>query len=253
MRVRTKLIISISMMVVLFWFICHNAGVNFGNLQKRFAAVENDIIPDTSAVAEVERAADDVYHESMDYILYNMTGAKEAALSKMNYLKDISEQYIPYGENVGNELNNTNQKLMSKIEVLNTSIIALMNLKEYGASHDQLMRHNSGTSLPALLDLKQFATEREMANIENLALVKADFDQAYNNSIRSLLIYASLITLIAVGASILITRSITRPLHALHKGTEIIGEGNLDYKVSRLNVDFESIRGLGLLVVPKSP
>ena len=46
----------------------------------------------------------------------------------------------------------------------------------------------------------------------------------------SLLAYAFTI-LLAIGIALALTRSIVEPLQALYKGTEIIGQGDLDYKV----------------------
>lgn len=47
-----------------------------------------------------------------------------------------------------------------------------------------------------------------------------------------LILFAGLITIFLGGAAaIFIAKRITDPIHKLHKGTEIIGEGNLDYRV----------------------
>ncbi len=42
---------------------------------------------------------------------------------------------------------------------------------------------------------------------------------------------ASAVLLLAIGIALALTRSIVEPLKALYKGTEIIGQGDLDYKV----------------------
>ena len=72
MKVRTKLIIGFSLVVVLMWLITFYAGNNYGNLQNRFTAVEEVIIPDTFNMIEVENVADELYHQSMEYILNDL-------------------------------------------------------------------------------------------------------------------------------------------------------------------------------------
>jgi len=48
-------------------------------------------------------------------------------------------------------------------------------------------------------------------------------------------IFATLLVVTLV--SLVLMRSITRPIHLLHEGTEIVGEGNLDYKVGTSTQD----------------
>ncbi len=231
MKVRTKLIIGFSAIVVLLWLIVSYAGNNYGNLKQQFTAVEEDIIPNTMDLTEVEKAADEAYRQSMDYILYDITEAKQSAIYQINYLNDIRKKYVSYEDDIENEEYIANQELISRINMLILGIITVMNLKEMGGSRDQILAQDRNTSLPALLDLEQFINEQKAASIDELAVVKTNFRQAYTTGINWLFISAGLITLIAVAASFLVTRSITRPLHALHKGTEIIARGNLDYKV----------------------
>ncbi len=231
MKVRVKLIIGFSAIVICLWLIVSYAGNNYGNLKQQFTAVGEDIIPNTMDLTEVEKTAYDAYRQSVDYILFDMTEAKQNAIYKINYLNDIRKKYVSYGEGIEDEEYIVHQELISRINVLTLGIITVMNMKEMGANLDELLAQDRNTNLPALLDLEHYINEQKAANIEELAVVKTDFQQAYTQGINWLLISAGLITLIAVAASFLTTRSITRPLHALHKGTEIIAKGNLDYKV----------------------
>jgi len=50
---------------------------------------------------------------------------------------------------------------------------------------------------------------------------------------RNIILFSSIfILLLAIGIGILISRSISKPLHALYKGVKIIGKGDLDYKIN---------------------
>ena len=59
MKVRTKLIIGFSVIVVLLWTIVVHAGVNLSDLNTQFSAVEEDILPDTIAITELETLSGD--------------------------------------------------------------------------------------------------------------------------------------------------------------------------------------------------
>lgn len=66
-------------------------------------------------------------------------------------------------------------------------------------------------------------------------VIKMDIDEAYDHiyKLRNRTIIIVLITIIAVTLTALrISRSISAPIKALHKGSEIIGSGDLDHKVA---------------------
>ncbi len=71
-------------------------------------------------------------------------------------------------------------------------------------------------------------------------LVEMDEDKAFVHivQLRNYLFFIEGIVMLLVAALILaLANSISKPLHELHKGTEIIGSGNLDYKVGRNTKD----------------
>jgi PAS domain S-box-containing protein len=71
-------------------------------------------------------------------------------------------------------------------------------------------------------------------------VLKMDSDEAYKHiySFRYWTFFIGLITLLVVSLIALrISRSISKPINALHKGSEIIGSGNLDYKVGTDAID----------------
>lgn len=71
-------------------------------------------------------------------------------------------------------------------------------------------------------------------------VIKIDEKEALDPVIKlrnNIFIVAIIFMVLGVAASILIARSISGPVQLLHKGTEIIGEGNLDYKVGINSAD----------------
>jgi len=230
MKVRTKLIIGFSAIVVLLWVIVVYAGSNFGNLNRQFITAEEAIIPGTLAMSDVENVANHIHQDTMKYILYDDAEAKEAALSHLSRLQEIETRYFLQGTPTIEELK-ANQIILGEIADFYSSIAVLINLKERGTGQDELFTRERDTVIPALLALQEDVNQRKTQYVEALATAKTDFNKAYTSGVNSLFFSAGLITLLTILAAIIVTRSIVRPLLALRKGTEMIAKGNLDHKV----------------------
>ncbi len=244
MKIRTKLIIGFSVIVVLLWLIIVYTGYNFGNLNRQFSAVEEDIIPDTIAMTEVETISNEIYRDVTeylyrDYLYYDIEAAKNAALLKLSRLEEIRLEYLPITalpgmlEN-GKDCMSEHGKdciLAEKIFDFYFSATGIIDLKERGADYGELLARDRTVFLPALLSMQQRAGELKAASIAELTTVKTAFDRAFNSGTHSIFLSAALITLLAIAAVLFTTRIILRPLLALRKGTEMIAKGKLDYKV----------------------
>jgi PAS domain S-box-containing protein len=231
MKVRTKLIIGFSAAMVLLWLIVIYAISNVGILKEHFVAVENDIIPNTVDIGEIAKAADEAYQSTMDYALYNLSESKDSAESQIQELEQLSDKYLPQTEEINSDEYSDNQKLVAQINMLILSLTNIINLKEQGIGHSELLALDRNTSLPAIANLEQSIGERQADSIIQLAAISEDYKQAHFDVVHWLLVSAGLLTILVVAAAYLTTRSIVRPLHALHKGTEMIARGRLDYKV----------------------
>ena len=237
MKVRTKLIIGFSAVVVLLWLIVFYAANNMGGLKEHFLAVESDIIPNTLEINEIEKAADEAYQLTMDYVLRDIPEAKESSRTKIDELEQLSQEYLPQAEQIGPDEYSDNQELLVKIDTLILNLTYTLNLKELGTSRSELLAFDRNTSLPAFLGLEQFINEKQADSIVQLSAIGEDYKQAHSIGILWLLVSAGFITIIGIAAAYLTTRSIVRPLHALHKGTDMIAQGKLDYKVGTKSED----------------
>ncbi len=230
MRVRTKLIIGFSVIALLVCGISLYATNNFGNLKNQFTVIEKEVIPATLAMNELEKVATDSYLETMKYILYDDTTAKEAALSHLNHLQEIETQFSPYSTTKTQEFE-SNQIMTGRIADLFASVGTLMDYKRRGAGYEELLAIDRTTGLPSLLALQQEIAKRKIYYIQELGLVRSDFNFVYSKGVQSILLAAVMGILLATLAATMTTRSIVQPLSALRKGTEMIAKGDLNYKV----------------------
>jgi PAS domain S-box-containing protein len=229
MKVRTKLLIGFSVFVVLLWVIALYAGSSFGNLYGQFKSVDEEIIPGTFSMVDLETTCNNIYHETMRYIIYDSADAKDAAMSGLSHLQEIQTGYVrqdkPYISI------KTDEVMEGRIVEFYFSIANLLEAKKRGYGYEDLMIMDRRFSFPALLSLQQIISERKAQYITQVASVETAFHSAYYSDVRSLFIIAGLFTLLAIGAALFLSRSILRPLGVLHKGTEMIAGGDLNYKV----------------------
>jgi len=228
MKVKTKLIISFTVIVALLWLIALYAVNNFGNLDKQFAVIEEEILPGTSALNEAEKYANDAFAEAINYVISNDAAMKEAALLNLEHLKEIEIRYYRY------EMEQDRLEAAQRVEGIITDfslfIVALMDSETQEISAWPPLVNNT-SDIPPIHTLQQEIDKIRTQYDEKLEEVKTDFNNVYNSSVHSLLLSAGLIALITIAAAIITTRSIVRPLLALRQGTKEIAQGNLKYKV----------------------
>jgi Four helix bundle sensory module for signal transduction len=73
MKVRTKLILGFSIIVLLICVVVFVAGTHSRNLKDQFTIIQEDIIPGMAILNEVEKAANDTFSEIINYISSNGT------------------------------------------------------------------------------------------------------------------------------------------------------------------------------------
>ena len=100
MKTRTKLIFGFATIVILLWMIVAYAAGNLSYLNRQFSTVEEEIIPDTIAVTEVEKLSSEIYRDVTeyiyrDYLYYDIEESKDAALQKLSRLQEIGLEYKP--------------------------------------------------------------------------------------------------------------------------------------------------------------
>ncbi len=231
MKVRTKLFIGFAVIVSLLWAVGLLSWSIFGNLNEQFAVVEEDVIPNTFAMNELDTLSNHIYREVSEYIYHGSEEAKTAAIANLDRLEEIGMEYLPAVATPGMMEHGKDSALAGKIFDFYFSSTWIIDLKERGADYDTILARDRSMSLSSLLAMQEHDDILKAASIASLARAKTSFNKAYRGGLNAIHITAALVTLAGIIACILVTRSIVHPLIALRKGTEAIAQGNLDYKV----------------------
>ncbi|MCK4829857.1 PAS domain S-box protein, partial [bacterium] len=231
MKVRAKLGLGFLVVVLLIWVTVFFAGNTYSNIDEEFQLLREDIVPDVIAMSEMEMAANKAAHEVMDYVINGDEESKQITLSATEYLEKLGLEHLEHETHIGQEEQKVAEELMVKIDTFTGTVVELISLKEQGVSTDELLRREDEATHPALATLLEQVREHKAVHMEELAEAEEAVHEAQTTGVQLLFLIAGLTTLFAAGVAFFVVRSIVNPLRALHKGTEVIGQGNLDYKV----------------------
>jgi len=156
---------------------------------------------------------------------------KEWIQETASSLENIAREHREHETHIGLEEQKAAQELENRVKQLSSAVAEIVNLKDQGMEIDELKERMQKSFALVFPPLVKQLEERKEAHTEELAAAEEAVRQAESSGRQALLLTAGLITLLGVTAAFFMRRSIVKPLHALHKGTEIIGQGNLDYKV----------------------
>lgn len=203
-------------------------------IREGFEALGDDIMPGAIAMAEMEGKCQQAAHELMGFIaIAGEDEKKEKAIqADLESLEKTATEHLERGKHIDLEDQEAARQLMTETERFASACTEIVNLKKKGLNTNELLEKKKNSFNPALDSLMSLLTKHKAAHMLELAKAEGAVSQANIRGEQvALAVSFSVIFISAVIA--LVTRgSIVRPLHALHKGTEIIGKGNLDYKVA---------------------
>lgn len=236
MKVRTKLTIGFSLVVALIWITVFLAVNTYQNIHEEFTALEEDIVPGAIAMSEMKEKAEEIKAWSLVYIIRgDAVGmdkpVKEWLQESTAELEKLAQEHTEYETRIGLEEQKAAEELENRVKQVSSAVVEIINMKDRGVEFDELIEKREEVFAPVFQPLITQLEEHKATHMEELAKSEEAVYKAHFFGMRTLFLSAGLITFLAVAAAILITRSIVRPLHALHIGTEIIEQGNLDYKV----------------------
>jgi signal transduction histidine kinase len=200
--------------------------------REAFDALRDDIMPSTIAMTEMKEKCQQIAHDLMDYMIAADEEKKETVKNDLNSLEEIATEHLQCGKHVNLEEQEASTQLRTEIERFTLVCTEIMNLKEQGLSTNELLEKEEDSFHPAINTLLAQLRKCTAAHKRKLAETEGAVSQAYIWGEQVALAVSFSVIFLSAMIALITTRSIVRPLHALHKGTEIIGKGNLDYKVA---------------------
>ena len=237
MKIGQKLALGFFVAVLCVWATVFFANYTYSKIHKEFELLKEDIIPGAIAMAEINGVATEIAHWLMDHMVHGEEEYAEKIQLAMEGIKKQGLVHLEHETHIGQEEQKVAKELVSKIQGFAAAAKKIIDMKKQEVSLDELIKREDKIFHPAMTILSQQLNEHKAVHMKELAEAEEAVHKAHLSGVRFLLLSAFIITLFAVAISFFITRSIAKPIHALHKGTEIIGKGNLDYKVATDSMD----------------
>lgn len=234
MKIGVKLALGFSFVVIAMLatvLFCLNTNKN---IRMQFEALGDNIVPGAIAMTAMEGKCLQVAHDLMRFI--TTTGEeqkKEQAIqSSLESLEKALAELAGYSGCAVWEEKESTKQLIAEAGRLTSICAEIINLKKQGLGADELLEKKKNSFNPLLDSLLAQIRKRTAEHMQALAKAEGAVSQAHIWGEQIALAVSFSIIFVSAIIALITTRSIVRPIHALHKGTEIIGKGNLDYKVA---------------------
>jgi len=231
MKIGQKLILGFAGITFLVGFVGYIGIRTFRDIGAIFEELKSNIVPGVFVMSDLDRMAVELDHAIMEYILRGKNDDKEESQAIMKNLEKLAAKHTEHERHIGLEEKKAAKEIEEKIKTINSIATGIINLKDQGAAAEVLWKKEDVEFDSASDVLSEQVTEHKAVHMEELAEAEKAIHRAHFFGVRALLSTTILIVLLAIVIALITTRLIVKPLHALHKGTEIIGAGNLDYKV----------------------
>jgi len=236
MKVSVKLTIGFFVIISLIWVTVFFALNTYTKTYKEIELLKDDIVPGVIAMTDMKEKT----HEIKGWLFIYITEGNVLRQGKpveewlqecMRSLEETAKEHREHETHIDPEEQKIAEELESKVKQLNSGVVEIVNLKDQDAEVDELLEKMQESFGPGFLPLIKQLGEHKAMHVEELAESEKAVQEAYTSGVRFLLLIAILVTFLAGVVGLSVAKSIVNPLRALHKGTEEIAQGNLDYRV----------------------
>ena len=231
MKLSIKLTAGFSVIILFILIIGLFSWNAYRDIYQEFELLKEDIIPGTIKMMGMEGTVNQITDDLQDYMVSGTEEEEKAVRVGLELLEKDGKEHLKHERHIGQRENKSAQELLEKIGIFSSAVMEISKLKKQGVGIDELLEKEDRELHPAMDALVKQLREHKAVHLEELAEAEEVVHGTYIQGMRILLLSVLVIALLAAAIAIAITRSITRPIKTLHEGTEIVGGGNLDYKI----------------------
>jgi len=231
MKLSIKLTAGFSVIILFILIIGLFSWNAYRDIYQEFELLKEDIIPGTIKMMGMEGTVNQITDDLQDYMVSGTEEEEKAVRVGLELLEKDGKEHLKHERHIGQRENKSAQELLEKIGIFSSAVMEISKLKKQGVGIDELLEKEDRELHPAMDALVKQLREHKAVHLEELAEAEEAVHGTYIQDMRILLLSVLVIVLLAAAIAIAITRSVTRPIKTLHEGTEIVGGGNLDYKM----------------------
>ena len=231
MRISTKLTAGFSLVIL---SILLTAGLSlsvYREINEKCIALRDEIKPNVVAMMQLYNAIIDLHHWSMTYALYGQEEHKQKVQSAIEHTEKIALEHLEHEKPHGQVKQIMAEEIMVKVKRFTLTITEIFTLREQGMEAPEIFQIKAVEFHSAVNTLLGELGEYRTFLIGELTLSQQVLHESRALGAKIIVVGTVFIMLLASTIGFAITMSIARPVRRLHRGVEIISEGNLDYKI----------------------
>lgn len=229
MRIAQRLAVGFADIVLLTCAISL-LGVNiFTEAYEKVAPLQEEVAPAAMAMVELDAATWELADLTMEYAVHGQEEDREELQSAVERVKKLGLAYLDHC--IGQEQREAAQQLVGLTDESISAVAGIVALKGRGVSLDEILQRERETLDPALVALREVASEQLAVRIGQLAGGNQAAHEIYVAGVRFSLLAVGLVALFAAAMGLLLTRTIAGPLRAVRGAAEEVAQGNLDLRV----------------------
>ncbi len=215
MKISVKLTLGFSL-IVLAMLLRIVFYLNVGEkIREEFETLKEDVVLGAIVMADMAHYANKIHLYITEYIIAE--GYEQEELQPtMQLLEKAGIEYLEHEKHIGLAKKNTADGLLAKIKKVNSTALGIVNLKNQGRSIEELASKKNEKFCPAIAALHKQLNEHKATQVEELAAAEKRVHEAYISGERIALLVSAIVILLAAAIAFITTRSIAKPLTALH-------------------------------------
>lgn len=229
MKIRTKLILWSSLILVIMWAVCLVGIDSQRKSHFMFETLRTNIIPGTESMWKISEADAKLSHEITEYIVRE--GDKNAITALLDYIDGEWIRYKGYEKKLGTDEDLLMSGVDSDLQELKSGVMELIGLKESGASIEALLEKDKIELHPRLSIIVEKMKVHEAICRMELNKYETEIHNSYYSNIKYLYIAAVAVSILTVILGLIMVGSVARPIRLLRDAMLQIGSGRLDQKV----------------------
>jgi len=231
MRIGTKLTAGFSVVILSILFTTGLSLSVYSKINEKCIELRDEIKPNVVAMTQLYKAITDLDHWNMTYILYTQEEHKKKVQTAIDQLEKVGLEHLEDEKHDGLIKRTMAEEIMTKLKRYTLTITEIAILGEQGVESAEILQTKAVEYNSALNTLLGELGEYRTFLIGELTVARKVLDHERALGQKIILLGTFIIMVSASAIGFIITSSIVKPVRRLHRGVEIIGDGNLDYKL----------------------
>ena len=231
MRIGTKLTAGFSLVILSILFTTGLSLSVYRKINEKCIELKDEIKPNVVAMMQLYNAIIDLDRWSMTYALYGQEEHKQKVQSAIEHTEKIGLEHLEHEKPHGQVKQIMAEEIMAKVKRYTLTITEIINLREQGVEASEIFQIKAVEYHSAINTLLGELGEYRTFLIGELTFAQQVLHEARAWGAKIIVVGAVIIMVLASAIGFAITMSIVKPVRRLHRGVEIISEGNLDYKI----------------------